>query len=280
MPNSKFNAKTKKSDGVAHSLTKQSDGAKIAKVDNKILNKKMGNLPNFGGKLPQKTNTAPDSAVLAFSNSVKLFSDELPSPLARPNQFSMDSLMNGASALSFPPNLWHGQFLMPPAQFAAPTFIFAGQASSNATGGTSSSVDDRRKTSRRNRTAFTDLQLEELEKCFQLSQYPDVSIRDRLARDINLPEAKIQVWFKNRRAKFRKYMRNQPAVDDDEEAARNTNIDVGEQKLETTVISWNCSSNPFNSTGPFLPQFIGQTNFFNKMPNPLVNSANIGPTNN
>ncbi|KAI3407589.1 hypothetical protein GPALN_015028 [Globodera pallida] len=126
----KVSAKTKKSDGVAHSLTKQSsDAAKIAKVDNKTSNKKMGNLPNFDGTLPQKTDTAPDPAVLAFSNSVKLFTDELPSPLARTNHFSMDSLMNGASALSFPPNLWHGQFLMPPAQFAAPTFIFAGQAS-------------------------------------------------------------------------------------------------------------------------------------------------------
>ncbi|KAF2977337.1 hypothetical protein EK904_006244 [Melospiza melodia maxima] len=65
---------------------------------------------------------------------------------------------------------------------------------------------------RRHRTIFSEEQLQALETLFHQNQYPDVVTREHLANRIHLKEERVEVWFKNRRAKWRHQKRATASV--------------------------------------------------------------------
>ena len=75
--------------------------------------------------------------------------------------------------------------------------------------------------SKRNRTVFTNDQLDKLELVFTRSKYLVGSERTALAAELNLNETQVKVWFQNRRIKYRKQSKS--------------------DKVDSSVDSSNCS---------------------------------------
>lgn len=63
---------------------------------------------------------------------------------------------------------------------------------------------------KRNRTNYTNRQIQELERMFLGNQYPDHGALELLCRDLGIPETRLKIWFQNKRAKSRRQGKEKP----------------------------------------------------------------------
>ncbi len=147
--------------------------------------------------------------------------------------------------------------------------------------------------SRRLRTSFTQKQIELLESVFKHTHYPDANLREDISQSTSLTDNKIQIWFSNRRAKWRKSSTGQistPAsvvkVDADQQESVKTAPILSNHLTINNIYTSNTSlksqnnfnfNNTNNSSTPISQKTLAPTSEYSSSPYLPTASASLQP---
>uniref|UniRef100_A0A8C9A6D9 Double homeobox A n=1 Tax=Prolemur simus TaxID=1328070 RepID=A0A8C9A6D9_PROSS len=105
--------------------------------------------------------------------------------------------------------------------------------------------ENQRGEGRRCRTCYTATQLQTLIQAFIKNPYPGIECREQLAKEIGVPEARVQIWFQNRRSRF--HINKQKREPDESLEQNQDKISEGVQGIEDTQNGTNLTGNPLFS---------------------------------
>ncbi|CAL2050241.1 unnamed protein product [Caenorhabditis brenneri] len=129
---------------------------------------------------------------------------------------------------------------------------------------------------KRNRITFDASQIEELEKVFADNQYPDAACRDELASKIQLHEERVQIWFQNRRAKYRREMKH--ATRDSENSSEKNDTEQVKTAIEEMINNNNNVIENGKSTGKDSPSSTESSEEVRYLPVDSYNEEDITAT--
>lgn len=114
-----------------------------------------------------------------------------------------------------------------------------------------------------------------MERAFQRTHYPDVFFREELAVRIELTEARVQVWFQNRRAKWRKQDKSFSKEGTDMNSVSGGCLINGSELLVDPIQQTTLDPEGKISLGNLSPGRLSPNIFLGLLDNPMMEKNNL-----